>query len=249
MKFRIIIPARYAASRLPGKPLRLLGGVPIIVRVWQQAVASGAEAVVVATDDTRIADAVTTAGGQACLTAADLPSGTDRVCAAAESLGWADATVIVNLQGDEPFMPPVLLKQVAELLGSTGCAAATLATPLQDVAEFTAPQVVKVVANLQGQALYFSRAPIPHPRDGGGPSAITRRHLGLYAYRLGLLRQFVRWPPAPLEQIEQLEQLRWLWHGHAIAVADSFQPSLPGIDTPEDLLRAEAWWVQQGLNS
>lgn len=239
MNFRVVIPARYAATRLPGKPLRLLGGVPIVARVWAQAQASGAAQVVVATDDVRIAEVIHAVGGEVCLTASTLASGTDRVCAAAEQLGWQDEAVIVNLQGDEPFMPPALIRQVAELLACSGCPVATLATPLAAETEFAAPQIVKVVTDQQGRALYFSRAPIPHPRAGGGAPVAARRHLGLYAYRLGPLRQFVRWPVAPLEQLEQLEQLRWLWHGQAIAVADSLQASLPGIDTPEDLAQAE----------
>ncbi len=245
MKFYVVIPSRYAAVRLPGKPLCLLDGVPMIVRVLRQAQASGAVGVGVATDDLRIAEVVTAAGGQVCMTPPELPSGTDRVCAAAEALAWDADTVVVNLQGDEPFMPAVLLTQVATLLVTSGCAAATLCTPILTGEELLAPQIVKVVRDQHDRALYFSRAPIPCRRDTPYQSGETLlpgqyfRHLGLYAYRYGMLRQFVSWPQAPLERIEQLEQLRLLWQGHTIAVAEACAPNAPGVDTPADLARAE----------
>lgn len=244
MSFRIVIPARYAAQRLPGKPLRDLAGRPLIEHVWRRAMAADAREVVVATDDPRIADAVRGFGGEVELTAPELPSGTDRCAAVAERRGWDEDEVVVNLQGDEPLMPPRVLRQVAELLAADPAAGiATLCAPIATPAEFRDPNVVKVVMAEDGGALYFSRAPIPWDRDAGGapqarPGAC--RHLGIYAYRVGALLALTRMAPCELERIEKLEQLRALHAGVRIRVEPALEPVGPGVDTPEDLARVAA---------
>ncbi len=247
--FRVLIPARYASSRLPGKPLLELAGRALVLRVCDVAAASGASRVVVATDDRRIADCVEAAGFEACMTAADHPSGSDRLAEAAALLGLAADEIVVNLQGDEPFVPPALLRQVATNLHAHAEAqAATLATPITELSDFLDPNVVKVVCDRAGFAHYFSRAPIPWPRtafsDGAEqlPAGLgCRRHLGIYAYRVATLQRFVADAPAPTEAAELLEQLRILWHGGRIHVADACALPGPGIDTPHDLERARQW--------
>lgn len=254
--FVVAIPARFASSRLPGKPLRLIGQRPMIARVVERAMLSGAREVVVATDDQRIVAALIGTTARVCLTRADHASGTDRLAEVAVQCGWPDATVVVNLQGDEPFAPPSGVRAVAELLVHAGTPMATLCTPITDRAELFSPSVVKVVVDAQGHALYFSRAPIPFARDvfamdakadaGGDNRNLPQqfafwRHLGIYAYRAGFLRQFAAMAPSQLEQIECLEQLRALAAGIVIAVAPSPQPFPAGVDTEADLLRAEAW--------
>jgi 3-deoxy-manno-octulosonate cytidylyltransferase (CMP-KDO synthetase) len=248
--FHVVIPARYASTRLPGKPLLDIGGQSMIQRVVERACASRAEEVLVATDDARIAAAVhdPRRPGQpiAVMTDPDLPSGTDRVAAVATARGWSDDTVVVNVQGDEPFLPPALIEQAAGLLERDAAAGiATLATPLASLEEFLDPNVVKVVTALDGAALYFSRAPIPWARDGAREGlgsqkefAGARRHVGLYAYRVGVLKRITRLPPSGLEQREKLEQLRALEHGVRIAVATCVEPPAPGVDTAADLERA-----------
>ena len=248
--FTVLIPARYASTRLPGKPLADIAGKPMVVRVAENARGSGAARVVVATDDARIAAAVhdprRPAQSIAMLTDPALPSGTDRVAAVAAARGWSDETLVVNVQGDEPFLPPALVAQAAGLLASDAAAGiATLATPLTCLEEFLDPNVVKVVAALDGAALYFSRAPIPWSRDGaphglGSQSefAGALRHVGLYAYRVGVLKRIMRLPPSALEQREKLEQLRALEHGVRIAVARCAEAPAPGVDTAADLERA-----------
>lgn len=252
MGFHVVIPARYASTRLPGKPLLEIGGRPMIQRVVEQASASRAQQVLVATDDERIVAAVHDPRGPArriaLMTDPDLPSGTDRVAAVARSLGWDAATIVVNVQGDEPFVPPALIDQVAALLERDPRAdVATLATPIETLAEFTDPNVVKVVAAADGGALYFSRAPIPWVRDGapGGLASQARfdgalRHVGLYAYRVGALERLTTLPPSPLEQAEKLEQLRALQAGLRIVVARCAVPPGPGVDTAHDLERARS---------
>lgn len=251
--FVVAIPARYASSRLPGKPLAMIGGQPMVVHVAQRALAAGASAVWVATDDARIAQALAgVAGIHVAMTAASHVSGTDRLAECAAIAGWADDTVVVNLQGDEPFAPAAGIAEVARLLVDSGAPMATLATPVTDAPTLFDPNVVKLVRNAQGLAMYFSRAPLPWPRDafaadrdslpGGGH---WLRHIGIYAYRAGFLRQFAAMPAGTLEQVESLEQLRVMEAGHAIAVALSPAPFPPGIDTAEDLQRANAHWSQQ----
>ncbi|HUW97724.1 MAG TPA: 3-deoxy-manno-octulosonate cytidylyltransferase [Acidiferrobacter sp.] len=239
----VVIPARYAATRLPGKPLRDVGGRPLIVRVYERAMASGADSVTVATDDTRIAEAVRAAGGDVVMTRATHVSGTDRLAEAVRTLGLKEDDIVVNLQGDEPLMPPELLAEVADcLVCHPDFAMATAAHPLADDQQFQNPHVVKVVCDQQGRALYFSRAPIPWPRLQplpGGPL----RHIGLYAYRVGFLRLFSSWEPCPLELCEGLEQLRALEHGAMIGVVRTDRTPGPGVDTEADLERANALWT------
>ncbi|MGH8250412.1 MAG: 3-deoxy-manno-octulosonate cytidylyltransferase [Steroidobacteraceae bacterium] len=246
--FRVAIPARHASTRLPGKPLAMLAGEPMILHVHRQASRSGAVEVVVATDDERIRSVCAAAGIDVEMTGPELPSGTDRLAALAARRGWADDSIVVNLQGDEPLMPPALIDQVAALLaGDETAAIATLATSIASRAEFMDPNVVKVVSRTGGQALYFSRAPIPCHRDPADGAAATshaeaRRHLGIYAYRVAALRRVAALPPSPLELHERLEQLRALQAGMTILVADAVEPPGPGVDTAADLARVEALW-------
>lgn len=243
--FHIVIPARYASTRLPAKPLRDIGGKPMIQWVHQQALAAGACSVTVATDDERIRDAVRGFGGEVVMTSPDHPSGTDRLEEVARLLGFGDDTILVNVQGDEPLIPPAVIRQVAiNLAARPDAAVATLCEPIVDVADFDNPNVVKAVADQGGMALYFSRAPIPWPRDHrlarapGLPEGLdARRHLGIYAYRVRELREFVTWPVAPLERLECLEQLRFLWHGRRIHLAEACAPVPGGVDTEADLAR------------
>ena len=233
MSFNVIIPARYASTRYPGKPLVDLHGKPMVVRVCERAAASGAAAVHVATDDDRIARAVRNHGFPVVMTRADHESGTDRLAEAAQALRLADEAVIVNVQGDEPLIPPTLVRQVAERLqGDKAAAMASACHAIREAAHATSPHVVKVVLDAKGYALYFSRSRIPYPRSG---NPVCYRHAGIYAYRASFLRQYATLAPAPLEQAEGLEQLRALWHGHRIAVVVSEAEIPPGIDTPADL--------------
>jgi 3-deoxy-manno-octulosonate cytidylyltransferase (CMP-KDO synthetase) len=248
--FHVVIPARYASTRLPGKPLLDIGGRPMIQRVVEQACASGAEEVLVATDDERIAAVVRDSrrprNSIALMTDPALPSGTDRVAAVAAARGWNDATLVVNVQGDEPFLPSSLIGQVARLLERDATAGiATLTTPVATLEEFIDPNAVKVVVSADGAALYFSRAPIPWTRDGAPAGLASQRefggalrHIGLYAYRVGVLRRITSLRPSPLERREKLEQLRALEHGIRIAVDECLERPAPGVDTPEDLERA-----------
>lgn len=243
--FKVVIPARFASTRLPGKPLAEIVGKPMVVRVAEAAAKSGAAEVVVATDDRRVLDAVAAHGYTAVMTRNDHPSGTDRIAEVAQLRGWDDASIVVNVQGDEPLLEPALVAEVALALACDPDAAiATAAHPLTDIAEFLNPNIVKVVTTAAGRALYFSRAPIPWHRDGfaAGPDHlptgfVARRHLGLYAYRVSFLRCYGALVPAPPEQWESLEQLRALWHGFPITVVECDHPPAPGVDTPEDLER------------
>lgn len=244
--FVVAIPARYGSTRLPGKPLRLLGGEPLVVRVARRALAAGAGRVVVATDDARIAAVVRERGIEACLTRADHASGTDRLAECADLLGWPADTVVVNLQGDEPFAPAAGIRRVAAAVAEGAADMATLAAPIASAGEWFDPNCVKVVRDLAGRALYFSRAPIPWARDALARDRHTLpaglavlRHIGIYAYRAGFLRRCARLPRTPLECAESLEQLRVLEHGHAIAVDLTPTAFPPGIDTAADLARAE----------
>jgi 3-deoxy-manno-octulosonate cytidylyltransferase (CMP-KDO synthetase) len=245
--FKVVIPARYASTRLPGKPLLDIGGKPMVQRVVEQACASAADEVLVATDDERIAAAVRDprrpSAVIAVMTESSLPSGTDRVAAVAAARGWAADTVVVNVQGDEPFLPPRLIDQVAALAQRRGDAGiATLAAPIDCLEDHLDPNVVKVVAGRDGSALYFSRAPIPWSRDGAPGGLVTQRdctgasrHVGLYAYRVSALRELTRLPPSPLEVLEKLEQLRALEHGIRIVIEPCIERPGQGIDTAVDL--------------
>ena len=233
MKFHVVIPARYASSRFPGKPLADLGGKPMVVRVCERAATSGAATIHVATDDERIAQAVRTHGHSALMTRADHPSGTDRIAEAAAQLGLEPDDVVVNAQGDEPLLPPALIAQVAKALEAHPQASvATACHAIHDPASLSSPNVVKVVTDANGYALYFSRALIPYPRI---PGAVVYRHAGLYAYRASFLAKYSALAESPLEKAEALEQLRVLWHGFRIAVTVSETEIPPGVDTPQDL--------------
>lgn len=245
MSFVAIIPARFASTRLPGKPLVDIHGKPMIVHVMERALESGADRVIVATDHADVAAAVTAAGGEVCMTRPDHHSGTERLAEVIERYNFSDDTIIVNVQGDEPLIPPVIIRQVAENL--TGCEAgmATLAVPVTDAEEAFNPNAVKVVRDAQGFALYFSRATIPWDRERFSASKESigdhfLRHIGLYAYRAGFIRRYVSWAPSPLEQIELLEQLRVLWYGEKIHVDVAKAVPSVGVDTPEDLQRVRA---------
>lgn len=243
--FHVVIPARYASVRLPGKPLALVGGRPMIQWVWERARDAGAASVTVATDNEEIARCCAAFGAEACMTDPAHASGTDRIAEVARQQGWDDETVVVNVQGDEPLLPPSLVAQVAELLYLQPEAdLSTLGTPIHALEEYLNPNVVKLVAAADGRALYFSRAPIPWHRDGapGGPATQQRhegalRHLGLYGYRVGALRRLAAAPACQLEEIERLEQLRALWLGMRIQVDTAVEVPPAGIDTAEDLAR------------
>src|SRR6185312_1835258 len=245
-RFSVLIPARYASSRLPGKPLADLGGKPMVVRVAEHARRSGAVRVVVATDDTRIEAAAQAHGIDAIMTREDHASGTDRLAEAATTLGLADDEIVVNVQGDEPLLDPALMRRVATTLAAAADAAiATACHPIADIDEAFNPNVVKVVLDAHGCALYFSRAPIPWSRAGFSALPATLpaqvpmyRHYGLYAYRVAFLRAYPTLAPAPVEKVEALEQLRALHHGYRIVVDIAQGTPAPGIDTPDDLARA-----------
>lgn len=245
--FTVIIPARLSSTRLPDKPLADIAGLPMVVRVAQRALQSAATRCVVAADDRRIIEACATHGVQALLTRSDHPSGSDRLAEACDLLGLADDAVVVNVQGDEPLIEPALIDAVAAELQRRGdCVMSTAAHAIDSTVDFLNPNVVKVVLDRAGTALYFSRAPIAWWRDGMAadrspmsalPTPAPLRHVGIYAYRAGFLKQFPHLEPAPLESIESLEQLRVLWHGHRIAVHLTAHAPGPGVDTPQDLQR------------
>ena len=243
MSYTVIIPARYASSRLPGKPLMDIAGMPMIQHVWLRASQSGAERVVIATEDERVARSCEAFGAQVCMTSAEHESGTDRLQEVVAKLGLADDDIVVNVQGDEPLLPAPAIEQVAQnLAANTQAGIATLKEPINDAATVFNPNAVKVVSDRQGLALYFSRAPIPYCRDqwsdGHGvlPEGVEYwRHIGIYAYRVGFLHQFVSWPAGELESCERLEQLRAMENGVRIHVAQSCVDIPGGVDTEEDL--------------
>ena len=251
MSFTVLIPARYASTRLPGKPLLDIVGKPMVVRVAERARASGADRVVVATDDDRIRTAASQHGIEAVLTRADHPTGTDRLAEAAAQLALEDKAIVVNVQGDEPLLEPALIREVAEELRTHADAAiATACHPIDDPEEAFNPNVVKVVLDHAGYALYFSRATIPWARDAFAASRNRLplglplyRHYGLYAYRVDFLRHYPSLSPARLERFEALEQLRALWHGYRIAVRITEGTPAPGVDTQEDLDRVRALYA------
>ncbi|WP_414147119.1 3-deoxy-manno-octulosonate cytidylyltransferase [Erwinia sp. BNK-24-b] len=240
MSFIAIIPARYASTRLPGKPLIDIHGKPMIVHVMERARESGAERVIVATDNDDVARAVEAAGGEVCMTRSDHQSGTERLAEVIEKYQFADDALIVNVQGDEPMIPPVIIRQVADNLAKSSAGMATLAVPVTSAEEAFNPNAVKVVRDAQGYALYFSRATIPWDRERFARSKETvgdnfLRHIGIYGYRAGFIRRYVSWETSPLEQIELLEQLRVLWYGEKIHVDVAQAIPGAGVDTPEDL--------------
>ncbi len=244
--FKVVVPARYASTRLPAKPLLDLGGKPMVVRVAERAALSGAEEVWVATDHADVKAAAEAHGLRVLLTRADHPTGTDRLAEVVAQRGWSADAIVVNVQGDEPLIEPALIAQTARQLATSGADIATVAHPLGEAADFFNPNVVKVVCTAAGDALYFSRAPIPYARDhfareGGGETLPADfpayRHVGLYAYRARFLSAYARLAPSPLEGFEALEQLRALWHGYRVSVAISDHLPLPGVDTPDDAER------------
>ncbi|MEI7187393.1 3-deoxy-manno-octulosonate cytidylyltransferase [Dickeya dianthicola] len=245
MTFTAIIPARYASTRLPGKPLADIHGKPMVVHVMERARESGASRVVVATDHADVARAIELAGGEVCLTSPDHHSGTERLAEVIDRYGFADDEIIVNVQGDEPLIPPVIIRQVADNLAGSRAGMATLAVPITTCEDAFNPNAVKVVTDAEGYALYFSRATIPWDRDRFAESRDAigdhfLRHIGIYAYRAGFIRRYVGWAPSQLEKIEMLEQLRVLWYGEKIHVAVAKEVPSVGVDTPEDLVRVRA---------
>ncbi|ANE55861.1 3-deoxy-manno-octulosonate cytidylyltransferase [Methylomonas sp. DH-1] len=243
--FKVVIPARYGSTRLPGKPLLDIAGKPMIVHVCERALAAEAEQVVVATDDRRIFDAVDKLGLQAVMTDPNHQSGTERIAEVASIMGWADQQIVVNLQGDEPLIPPAYIRDAAQALaGQNRAGIATLAAKIADAAEIFNPNAVKVVLDKDGYALYFSRAPIPWNRatfpdkhDIAAGDLPHLRHIGMYAYTVGFLKSYCDWPASPLESVESLEQLRILWHGEKVLVKIVDKTPEAGVDTEEDLVR------------
>ncbi|OSM97088.1 3-deoxy-manno-octulosonate cytidylyltransferase [Lonsdalea populi] len=242
MTFTVIIPARFASSRLPGKPLADINGKPMVIHVMERAQESGAERVIVATDHPDVEQVVRQAGGEVCLTRPDHNSGTERLAEVIERYRLPDDEIIVNIQGDEPMIPPVIVRQVAENLAGSRAGMATLAVPIVGREDVFNPNAVKVVRDAAGYALYFSRAPIPWDRERFAQSKENvgdhfLRHIGIYAYRAGFVRRYVSWAPSELEKIELLEQLRVLWYGEKIHVDVAKATPSVGVDTPEDLER------------
>ena len=243
MSYTVVIPARYGSTRLPGKPLLDIAGKTMVQRVWEQARSSQATQVVIATDDERIKQTAVAFGAEVCMTCADHPSGTDRLQQVASEMGWDNDHIVVNVQGDEPLIPPSVIDQVAANLADNAEAGiATLCEDITTLEELVNPNAVKVVSDAAGMALYFSRAPVPWPRDafmqgqGSMPAAGSwARHIGIYGYRTEFLHRYVEWAPAPIEQLEQLEQLRALYNGVKIHVARALQKVPGGVDTQQDL--------------
>ncbi|UTI01229.1 3-deoxy-manno-octulosonate cytidylyltransferase [Aeromonas caviae] len=249
MSFVVVIPARYASTRLPGKPLADIHGKPMVQHVVEKALQSGADRVIVATDDERVQQALspfaTAAGFEVCMTSPDHQSGTERLAEVCRHYGFAADTIIVNVQGDEPLIPPVIIRQVADNLAAASAPMATLSVPIRDAEEAFNPNAVKVVTDREGYALYFSRASIPWDRDRFAQSREQigdhyQRHIGIYAYRAGFIQRYVDWAPSVLEQVEALEQLRVLWYGEKIHVAQALQAPPVGVDTQADLDKVRA---------
>ncbi len=249
MSFVVVIPARYASTRLPGKPLADIHGKPMVQHVVDKALQSGADRVIVATDDERVQQALApfaaAAGFEVCMTSPDHQSGTERLAEVCRHYGFAADTIIVNVQGDEPLIPPVIIRQVADNLAAASAPMATLSVPIRDAEEAFNPNAVKVVTDREGYALYFSRASIPWDRDRFAQSREQigdhyQRHIGIYAYRAGFIQRYVDWAPSVLEQVEALEQLRVLWYGEKIHVAQALQAPPVGVDTQADLDKVRA---------
>ncbi len=240
MSFTVVIPARYQSTRLPGKPLADIGGKPMIQWVYEQSLQAGADSVIIATDDTRVEAAAKAFGATVCMTSPEHQSGTERLAEVVQKMAIADDQVIVNVQGDEPLIPPVIIRQVADNLAGSTAPMATLGVEIIEAAEVFNPNVVKVVTDKDGYALYFSRATIPWDRDSFAQEGKTvhqplLRHIGIYAYRAGFINTYVNWLPSSLEKIESLEQLRVLWYGEKIHVAVAKEAPPAGVDTPDDL--------------
>lgn len=249
MSFVVVIPARYASTRLPGKPLADIHGKPMVQHVVEKALQSGADRVIVATDDERVQQALApfaaAAGFEVCMTSPDHQSGTERLAEVCRHYGFAADTIIVNVQGDEPLIPPVIIRQVADNLAAASAPMATLSVPIRDAEEAFNPNAVKVVTDREGYALYFSRASIPWDRDCFAQSREQigdhyQRHIGIYAYRASFIQRYVDWAPSVLEQVEALEQLRVLWYGEKIHVAQALQAPPVGVDTQADLDKVRA---------
>lgn len=251
MPITVVIPARYPSSRLPGKPLADILGKSMLYRVHQQAVLAGIKNIIIATDDPRIISHASNFGGKACLTSESHQSGTERVAEIAQIEKLAPEEIIITLQGDEPLMPSILIKQLADHMQSDiNCQMATIVIPLNNLNDAFDPNIVKVVLDKDQNALYFSRAPIPYARDAF-PNALPKnypyyRHLGIYAYRADFLKRYVSWPASNLEKIESLEQLRVLWHGEKIYAVIGNADAGPSVDTPDDLERVKAWIQANG---
>ncbi|ELM3617852.1 3-deoxy-manno-octulosonate cytidylyltransferase [Aeromonas sobria] len=251
MSFVVVIPARYASTRLPGKPLADIHGKPMVQHVVEKALQSGADRVIVATDDQRVAQVLAATGVEVCMTSPDHQSGTERLAEVCRHYGFAADTIIVNVQGDEPLIPPAIIRQVADNLAAATAPMATLSVPIKDAEEAFNPNAVKVVTDKDGYALYFSRACIPWDRDrfaasdraAGSHEQIGghyQRHIGIYAYRAGFIQRYVDWAPSVLEQVEALEQLRVLWYGEKIHVAQALEAPPVGVDTQADLEKVRA---------
>jgi 3-deoxy-manno-octulosonate cytidylyltransferase (CMP-KDO synthetase) len=245
VKFTVVIPARYDSTRLPGKPLLDIAGKPMIQHVYQRAQESGAANIIIATDDHRVANVAAGFDAEVCMTSSQHRSGTERLSEVISKLGFDNDAIVVNLQGDEPLMPPALIHQVAQnLAGHTQASVATLSEKIHTAAELFDPHAVKVISDQNGYAIYFSRAPIPWDRDAFTVTtellpeqAQHFRHIGLYAYRAEFIKTYVSWPACEIEKMESLEQLRVLWHGHKIHVAEAEQSAVTGVDTEADLDR------------
>lgn len=246
MSFVVVIPARYASTRLPGKPLADIHGKPMVQHVVEKALQSGADRVIVATDDERVQQALQSTGVEVCMTSPDHQSGTERLAEVCRYYGFAADTIIVNVQGDEPLIPPAIIRQVADNLAAATAPMATLSVPIQDAEEAFNPNAVKVVTDKDGYALYFSRASIPWDRDCFAKSHEQigdhyQRHIGIYAYRAGFIQRYIDWAPSVLEQVEALEQLRVLWYGEKIHVAQALEAPPVGVDTQADLEKVRAF--------
>ncbi|MGN5055109.1 3-deoxy-manno-octulosonate cytidylyltransferase [Aeromonas veronii] len=246
MSFVVVIPARYASTRLPGKPLADIHGKPMVQHVVEKALQSGADRVIVATDDERVQQVLQSTGVEVCMTSPDHQSGTERLAEVCRHYGFAADTIIVNVQGDEPLIPPAIIRQVADNLAAATAPMATLSVPIKDAEEAFNPNAVKVVTDKDGYALYFSRASIPWDRDRFAKSHEQigdhyQRHIGIYAYRAGFIQRYVDWAPSVLEQVEALEQLRVLWYGEKIHVAQALEAPPVGVDTQADLEKVRAF--------
>lgn len=252
MEFIVVIPARFASSRLPAKPLADIAGKPMVQHVYEKAISSGATRVIVATDHQKIIDVVNGFGGEVMMTREDHESGTERLAEVIEKLNLSDDAIVVNVQGDEPLLPPENVNQVATLLAQSDAPMATLSVKIDDIEEALNPNAVKVVSDANQNALYFSRATIPYDRDRFlNKRAITeigdfyQRHIGIYAYRAAFIKEYINLTPSPIEKIEALEQLRVLYHGKTIKVDEAIIKPMPGVDTPDDLAKVNAYLNEQ----